>query len=106
MTKKETSKKQVAEPIKIACVHCQSDEIKKNGSFLVDGIKIQKYLCKSCDKNFSAKTDHIEAREHRPELNQSILDLALSGMSAKAIAEELGCAKRTVQVKLKKYLKD
>lgn len=89
---------------KLFCPKCESESIKKNGFFDVDEIKIQKYVCKECGKHFSAKTGEETAGEHRPELNSRVIELALSGMTAKAIAEELGCAKRTVQMKIKKYI--
>lgn len=88
------------------CPKCDSDNIKKNGYFQVGEEKIQKHLCKACGANFSERSELIEKGEHRRELNEDVVRLFLEGYSQREIAIELGCSRRTVQVKLKKYLED
>lgn len=88
------------------CIQCKSNNIKKNGYFEVNGIKVPKFQCKDCKCNFSPKSELVEKGEKRPELNEDIVRLFLEGHSQREIAKMLDCARRTVQVKLKKYLED
>lgn len=88
------------------CIKCQSKNIKKNGYFEVNGIKIPKFQCKDCKANFSPQSELVEKGEKRPELNEPVVKMFLDGYSQREIAKALNCSRRTVQVKLKKYLED
>lgn len=88
------------------CPKCDSENIKRNGFFEVNGEKIQKFQCKDCSQNFSTKSELVQKGEHRPELNDPIIKAFLEGLSQREIAKMLDCSRRTVQVKLKKYLED
>lgn len=86
------------------CLKCNSSNIKKNGFFEVGSERIQKFQCKDCKEHFSTRSDLVEKGEHRPELNEPVVKLFLEGYSQREIAKTLDCSRRTVQVKLKKYL--
>lgn len=87
------------------CPKCGGQDVKKNGFYSSLGEKVQKYVCKICGKDFTSRSKDSTFGEHRPELNDQIKALYLTGYGAKAIAEMLNCSKRTVQVKVKKYVK-
>ena len=88
-----------------SCPKCGSQEVKKNGFYSSLGEKVQKFVCKICLTDFTERSKEKTFREHRPELNDEIKALYLKGYGAKAIGEMLRCSKRTVQVKIKKYVK-
>ena len=85
------------------CPKCGNKDYNKNGSFMHEGIKYQKYQCKKCGLNYSEKTGLETVNQHRPELNDPIIELFIQGHSQREIAKTLGCARRTVQLKLIKY---
>lgn len=90
----------------IHCTKCDSENVKKNGYFVVNEERIQKFQCRDCKQNFSSKSELVEKGEHRPELNEDVVKLFLEGFSQREIAITLDCSRRTVQMKLKKYLED
>lgn len=48
------------------CTRCRSNKIIKSGArFLKDGTRLQKYLCKECNKQFSEKSTFV--RQSREE---------------------------------------
>lgn len=83
------------------CPECGSFEIKKNGTYKTGYSYIQKYKCKSCD-HFYIENSH--KYEKKPDLNLQILELYKQGLSRRKIADKLECAKRTVDLRLKKIL--
>lgn len=89
------------------CTHCESKDCKKNGWYKNNQQRHQRFLCKSCGETFtvlSMEQDSSTKQEHRPELNDPIVDLHLKGVSQRDIADKLGCARKTVVRKLRKYL--
>lgn len=88
------------------CIKCASENIKKNGYFIVNEEKIPRFQCLDCKTNFSEKSELYEKGEKRPEINEDVVKLFLEGYSQREIAIALNCSRRTVQVKLKKYLED
>lgn len=83
------------------CPFCGSKKFKRNGFFFNHVEKIQKYFCNKCKSHFTLEIEN--KFEKRQELNESIVKLAKSGLSQRKIADRLGCARWTVQLKLKKY---
>ena len=84
------------------CPFCGENNYKKNGHYQADvrGHE-QMYRCKTCDRHF---TDELDKKfEKKPELNQAIVELRSKGFSQREMAKKLGCARWTVQLKLKKY---
>lgn len=43
----------------VFCPYCKSQEVVKNGWDDSDGVKVQKYMCKHCEKTFNVKTKTI-----------------------------------------------
>lgn len=85
------------------CPFCEGYDYVKNGTYLTNYAYIQKYYCKSCEKWFIM--NEVKG-DKKPELNEQIIDRYELGMTRRAIAEELGISKRTVDKKIKKYLKE
>ena len=87
------------------CPICGSPNTKRNGWYRNNQERIQKYRCKDCLGDYTYKTDQNEPKqEHRPELNDIIVEMHLEGISQRNIASELKCSRLTVIRKLKKYL--
>ena len=85
------------------CPKCGNKDYSLNGSFMHNGVKLRKYKCKKCGLNYSNQTVSETVNQHRPELNDPIIELFAQGLSQREIALRLGCARRTVQLKLIKY---
>jgi transposase-like protein len=89
------------------CIDCGSNDTKRNGRYQNNQERIQRWLCKACSSSFSFLSPTLDPhtkQEHRPELNDPVLELHLQGLSQREIAKRLGCARKTVVRKLKKYL--
>ena len=84
------------------CPYCEGYDYVKNGTYLTNYAYIQKYYCKGCEKWFIM--NEVKG-DKKPELNEQIIELYEEGKSRRAIAEQLKISKRTVDKKLKKYLK-
>lgn len=83
------------------CPECKSYDYKKNGTYKTHYSYIQKYKCKACG-HFYIENSH--KYEKKPDLTLQIMELHKQGMSRRKIAEEVGCSKRTVDLKIKKIL--
>lgn len=83
-------------PDRVTCPHCHSDEVTKRG-FDDTQKHRQRYLCKSCHRQFDDLTGTVFAGHHRP-LKTWILCLYLMGLnlSNAQIAQELGLNKDDV----------
>lgn len=68
------------------CPNCQSEQNVKNGiSALQDGSPVQKYLCKSCGKQFNERTGTPMARLRVPSMLVSLaLNARTEGMGIRA----------------------
>ena len=84
---------------------CGSYNVIKNGYYKSSQHgSVQKYYCKSCKSDFSTHSQDSTTKDHRPELNQEVIELHSKGLSEREIASQLGCARTTVRRKLEKYL--
>ncbi len=69
------------------CPYCKSHDIVKNGHTKYG---VQKYVCKSCDKNFNGKTNTVLAHsKHGLMTHLHFLKLELWCLPLKTVAEEL-----------------
>lgn len=57
---------------------------------------VPRYQCKACGRKFCATRVKPIAGQHRPELNRRLLELAVSGVSGRRMAQLLGCSRDTV----------
>jgi transposase-like protein len=70
----------------LACVHCGSISVKRNGKYR----SRQRYLCKDCGKTFNDMTASPISGSHYPHKWLKYFKLMLEGVSLPKIAEELG----------------
>ena len=71
--------------ITVDCPHCQSEKVIKKG--IRNGY--QRYQCKDCDRKFDT-SDRAFGRWNQAEHIGAAIDMYLSGMSYKQIAELIG----------------
>ena len=72
------------------CPHCNSNKICKNGSNSYKGHKIQKFICNSCNKNYTIRTNTIWHNTHKSiELWQEYIELFSQGLALRKIVEKL-----------------
>ncbi len=85
-----------------SCPHCSSISFHKKNFYTIkhSQSKIRRYLCISCKRSFSSKTNSPTYKQTKPFLNQSILKLLMSGNTQRRIAKILHCSKNTVARKL------
>lgn len=83
---------------------CGSYEVIKNGYYKSPqhGL-VQKYYCKFCKTDFSSHSNEPTTKDHRPELNQEVVELYKKGLSEREISSQLGCSRTTVRRKIAKY---
>lgn len=87
------------------CPYCGSPKTKKNGWYQNQQQRVQKYFCRGCNSDYTEQESSLSSKqEHRPDLNDPVVDLHLKGLSQRAIADKLGCSRLTIIRKLKKYL--
>lgn len=87
------------------CPICGSSKTKKNGWYTNQQQRVQKYFCKGCSSDYTGiPATYSTKQEHRPDLNDPIVELYQKGLSQREIASQLHCSRTTVQRKLKKYL--
>lgn len=87
----------------ITCPFCKSLKIVKNGWYKNNFQRVQKYYCNHCRKDTTEITEIVTKYEHKPELNDEIIELHRQGISQREIASRLDCSRTTVQRKIKKY---
>lgn len=82
-----------------ACPSYQSAPaaVRKNGRRRTKHGLVQRYQCAACGTTWSQTTTD---GQHRPDLNRSILALAVSGVSIRRMAKLLGTTTGTVQKKI------
>lgn len=66
-----------------------------------NGQKVPRYRCRHCGRYFSPNSFKSTAGQHRPELNDLLHKLLVSGVSMRRAALIADCSKRTVDRKLK-----
>lgn len=62
--------------------------------------RVPRYQCRHCGKFFCATQNKPIKRQHRPDLNRRIFELAVSGVSMRRMVLILGCSKRTIDRKI------
>lgn len=80
------------------CPDCQSQEVVKNGRMnRLDGSVVQKYLCKSCAKQFNDRTGTPMARLRTPSVIVSAaLNVRSEGLGIRATGRSFGKSHSTV----------
>ena len=92
-----------------ACVYCKSTHIVKDGSRISNGIKKQKYLCRSCNRQFVY--DVVKRVKGNGKIITLVLDLWFKGISIRKICDHLdqfydfSIGKSTVQRWVSKFTK-
>ena len=82
---------------RVICPQCNSVDYKKNGYYSCkDGTMVSKYFCKVCDHHFSAQHEAEDKHLRRRDIMKEIATMYDLGYSHRAIAKEVGCAKKTV----------
>lgn len=69
----------------MACVHCGSMSVKRNGKYRTR----QRYLCKDCNKTFNDMTNTPFADSRYPEKWVKYIELMVDGFTLPKIAEKL-----------------
>lgn len=82
--------------IQIACPHCDSEDLVKNGH---SENETQRYRCKTCRKSFQWEYRY---RAWLPEVKEQIVEQTLNSSGIRDISRNLGIAKNTVIAELKK----
>lgn len=62
--------------------------------------RVPRYQCRHCGKFFCATQGKPIRRQHRPDLNRRIFELAVSGVSMRRMVLILECSKRTIDRKI------
>ena len=99
-----------ATEITVNCPYCGSERVVKNGKGRTD--KVQRYLCRGCEKRFSSQGVIDSNRYHANQIGAAIRAF-YSGMSYKQIAENMTevhdipePSKRTIYRWVKEYTQD
>ena len=72
------------------CQHCGSNKICKNGSNHSKSVRIQKFRCNACHKNYTIKTNTIFYYTHKSiEIWQEYIELFSQGLSLRKIVEKM-----------------
>lgn len=61
---------------------------------------VPRYECKGCGRFFSATVVKAIRAHHRPDLNQHVFKLAVSGVSMRRMVALLGCSRTTIDRKI------
>lgn len=88
--------------------HCENhskppaDFYRKSGYYLPkhNHQPVPQYKCKACGKQFSATQSKAIRTQHRPDLNEQIFKMAVSGTSMRRMSELLGCSRTTISRKI------
>lgn len=86
-----------------ACVHHRAPPAgfaRKNGHRITQRGNVARLQCRACGTTWSAPSRHRRTRQHRPELNRRVFELAVSGMTMRRMARILRCSPTTVERKL------
>ena len=85
------------------CPNCNSTEFVLRGFYFVKILRTQKrrYQCKNCKCTYSNQTFHNTYYQRRPDLNEKVFILLVSGNTQQRTAELLRCSPTTVARKLK-----
>ena len=64
--------------------------------------RVQRFLCRTCERTFSRQTFRMDYRDHRPHLNAPLFSLVTSGIGIRQSARNLGLSFRCTELKLRK----
>lgn len=84
------------------CPHCFSTNFIRKGYYFVQIIRSKKrrYFCKTCQRYFSNQTTHSTYYQRRPDLNEKVFLLLVSGNTQMRSAQLLKCSPTTIARKL------
>ena len=72
------------------CPHCHSNKICKNGSNHSKGVRIQKFRCNNCKKNYTLKTSTIFHYTHKSiDIWQEYIEYFSRGIALRKIVEKM-----------------
>jgi transposase-like protein len=83
------------------CPHCRSKRFVKKGFFYKKATKSyhQRHRCLHCKKSFSSRTGSATFKQKRPDLNQTIYEFLVSGVTMRRTARLLKISYTTVYKK-------
>ena len=84
---------------KIKCIHCESEEVVKNGKRKTG---VQCLKCKACGKSFQGS---YKNNGSKPEIKRMVIKMSVNGSGIRYISRVLGISQNTVIVVLKKQEK-
>jgi transposase-like protein len=84
-----------------SCPYCLSIEVIRKGFYWVSSTRSwrRRYQCTHCKKNFSPQTTSSTYRQKKPELNEKLRLLLMSGNTLRGSARLLGCDRGTMHKK-------
>ncbi|MDX2243679.1 MAG: IS1 family transposase [Leptolyngbyaceae cyanobacterium bins.302] len=80
------------------CVHCQSENVVKNGkASLQDGISLQRYLCQACRRQFNDRTGTPMSRLRTPSsIIAAAVNVRTEGLGMRATGRAFGKSHSTI----------
>ena len=96
LLKHSTTHKNMKQYIQLACPHCESEDVVKNGH---SENGTQRYRCQTCRKSVQWEYSY---RAWLPEVKEQIVEQTLNSSGVRDMSRNLGIAKNTVIAELKK----
>ena len=78
------------------CQKCNSESLRKRGSYESKGKRVQRYQCKACYKTFTSRTNSDNYRMRSQSLEKKIIEMYCERMSLRGISRVLGVEYNTV----------
>lgn len=77
---------------------------RRHGSYIANcrPRPIPRFRCRSCKRTFSRQTFRADYRDHRPDLNQRLFKLLISGVGLRQSSRMLGLSRRCTELKFRK----
>jgi len=88
------------------CPNCrETDHFVKKGKYLrpSDQLPVQRFLCRSCGKQFSAQTWEVDYRQRKRDENQKLYSLLNSGVSQRRCALLCGLSQKSVAIRIRRF---
>ena len=63
---------------------------------------VQRFVCKACRVGFSSQTFRVDYRDHKPQLNEALVKLMVSGVGLRQSARLLGMTLNNIEKKFRK----
>ena len=76
----------------VCCPYCHSNSIIKNGKYK----EKQRFICKTCFKNFNSLTNSPISMSHKPEKWPLFIECLIKGLSLRSSATEIGVSHVTL----------